>query len=808
MSPGSSHVVHAVPVTEMPTELREEDAGDWQRHPVDVARLAVRLSLLGLILLVTATTPAALQNVSADLVRLFARTPVPIRYALVGTAQLTILVIPILIVGGLVRRRATRAIAVVVGAAVTSGVLMLLLMDWLDRAAPPVAITDLPSNSFLATDFPSVAYLAALVAGATAASPMISPRWRRFAWLAVGVAATVRMLSATQAPVNVAVTLALGSAVGSAALVAFGSPRRRPGSASLRSWLAEGGVLVDQLGDEASENGLRRYHGSVDGRPVDVVYLDRDDRDVELFARIVRSIRVRDVDEQRLSVQPRTRAAQWATATMMAERAGAAVPEVVAVVPADTDRAVVVFETPSGVPLAELDDDAVSDEALASVWAEVGHLHDHRIAHRSLSRSNVIVDGSAARLAGLDTALLASSDASRAVDRAELLVSTALTVGPERALDAAVRAVPPDDLEASLPYMQVPALPASARKDVKGHKQLVDDLRVGLQERLGVDAVELAELERVSIPKLLSWVGFAVLALFVLALVTNFSDIRAAMSGIDWRWVVPAVLVTLVGTVGGAMSLTGSVVRPIALAEATVIMFGQSFLNRFTPMNAGGMAMRIRYLQKGGTDVTVATAAIGLTSAASGVVQVVLFVFFFLWSSTDPSAGLSPSGDGLDISLVAVFVGAIAVAVVILALTPRLRRWVVRFLRSTYDKIRADFGELARRPSKMALLFGGQFVAKMSTIVCWYASCMAFDVDLSFAELGALYMLANTVASAVPTPGGVGAIEAALVFVLTGAGVDDATAWAAMLLFRLVNYWFPTIPGYAGLKISERRRLI
>jgi uncharacterized protein (TIRG00374 family) len=256
------------------------------------------------------------------------------------------------------------------------------------------------------------------------------------------------------------------------------------------------------------------------------------------------------------------------------------------------------------------------------------------------------------------------------------------------------------------------------------------------------------------------------------------------------------------------MSLTGSVVRPIALAEATVIMFGQSFLNRFTPMNAGGMAMRIRYLQKGGTDVTVATAAIGLTSAASGVVQVVLFVFFFLWSSTDPSAGLSPSGDGLDISLVAVFVGAIAVAVVILALTPRLRRWVVRFLRSTYDKIRADFGELARRPSKMALLFGGQFVAKMSTIVCWYASCMAFDVDLSFAELGALYMLANTVASAVPTPGGVGAIEAALVFVLTGAGVDDATAWAAMLLFRLVNYWFPTIPGYVGLKISERRRLI
>jgi uncharacterized protein (TIRG00374 family) len=331
---------------------------------------------------------------------------------------------------------------------------------------------------------------------------------------------------------------------------------------------------------------------------------------------------------------------------------------------------------------------------------------------------------------------------------------------------------------------------------------------VGLQERLGVEAVELVELERISIPKVLSWVGFAVLALFLLAFVTNFAAIREAMSGIDWIWVVPAVIVTLLGTVAGAMSLSGSVVRPIPLGEATVIMFGQSFLNRFTPMNAGGMAMRIRYLQKGGTDATVATAAIGLTSLASGIVQVFFLVFFLLWGSTVPRADISPSRDGLDVSIVAVFVGALVIAGLVFLAAPKLRRWVLGFLRSTYAKIRTDFGELARRPSKMALLFGGQALAKLSTLVCWWASCMAFDIDLSFAELGALYMFANTVASAVPTPGGVGAIEAALVFVLTGAGVDDATAWAAMLLFRLVNYWFPTIPGYVGLKLSERRDLI
>ena len=262
--------------------LREGDRREWQRHPVDVARLSVRLALLVVVLGLTAAFPTALTNISTDLIELFTRMPTPLRYLLVGIAQLAIVIVPVVTVVWLFTRRTRSATLLVVGAGVAGGLVMLWLTDWLNRAAPPAPV-DLPSNAFIASDFPSIAYLAALVAGTTTASPMMTAPWRKVAWIAVAVTATVRAITATQAPVSILVTLVVGSAVGSAVLVAFGSPQRRPGSATLRAGLAAAGFEVDDLGDEQAGRHLRAYRGTAEGDPIEVIYLDQDDRDLELF---------------------------------------------------------------------------------------------------------------------------------------------------------------------------------------------------------------------------------------------------------------------------------------------------------------------------------------------------------------------------------------------------------------------------------------------------------------------------------------------------------------------------------------------
>ena len=79
-----------------------------------------------MLLALTAAFPSALQNVSADLVRLFARMPAPARYLLVGFAQLTILFIPAIIVWWVASRRSARTAGLVVGAAVAGAISLLL----------------------------------------------------------------------------------------------------------------------------------------------------------------------------------------------------------------------------------------------------------------------------------------------------------------------------------------------------------------------------------------------------------------------------------------------------------------------------------------------------------------------------------------------------------------------------------------------------------------------------------------------------------------------------------------------------------
>src|SRR5262249_1201903 len=126
-----------------------------------------------------------------------------------------------------------------------------------------------------------------------------------------------------------------------------------------------------------------------------------------------------------------------AFATLLAERAGVPVMPVV-VAGLAWERDAVLVTAAHATPAARLASEAASDELLMGWWLAVDSLHQAGVAHGDVNTYALVVrDDGVPALTGLAAASTNPSPAQLATDLAQLLVATALVVGPEPAVAAA-----------------------------------------------------------------------------------------------------------------------------------------------------------------------------------------------------------------------------------------------------------------------------------------------------------------------------------------------------------------------------------
>jgi glycosyltransferase 2 family protein len=216
------------------------------------------------------------------------------------------------------------------------------------------------------------------------------------------------------------------------------------------------------------------------------------------------------------------------------------------------------------------------------------------------------------------------------------------------------------------------------------------------------------------------------------------------------------------------------------------------------------MALNVRYLQKAGVEPSQAVTGVALNSVVGAVVHVALLVIFFAWAGRSSSAAFKIPADSKTLVVIAV---VLALAGIVVA-TRRGRRLVkthvVRFVKQSIRSL----ATLAHSPAKLAALFGGSAAVTLAYITALAASVAAFHGDVSFAQIGAVYLGASLIAAAAPTPGGLGALEAAVVAGFTGVGLESGVAVAAVLAYRLVTYWLPIVPGWLAFRRLDRRGMI
>jgi len=291
---------------------------------------------------------------------------------------------------------------------------------------------------------------------------------------------------------------------------------------------------------------------------------------------------------------------------------------------------------------------------------------------------------------------------------------------------------------------------------------------------------------------------------YLLPQIAQVSSSWHAILSANWAWLPLVILLSALTYVASAMALIGGVPGHVPFWPTVVAQFASSFINRVSPANVGGMALNARFLQKAGSDGPASVAAVGVNSLAGAVMHLVLIVVFFVLAGHDLTKAFKlPSGSKILLILAVI----LAVIGIILATRPG-RRWAKKQLLPGLRSAARSLRRAASSPVKLGLLFGGSALITLFYIAGLAASVKAFATGPSLVIIGAVYLGAAALAAAAPTPGGLGAIEAALIAGLTGVGMQAGPAVSAVLLYRLATYWLPVLPGWLSWRFLQRREYL
>jgi tRNA A-37 threonylcarbamoyl transferase component Bud32 len=461
----------------MPAESRNSER---VRSPADFLRLIVAAIAVVLVIVVAWLFGDTVVVFAADLLTGVDAVPDWMLTTLV--AGIRLLAIAVLI-GGLlwtaVRERWAAAFAMALGIVIGGALVTLLeqLDDVDDGAVVATPSTDL--GPITSGTFPTAVGIGMLAAALTAGAPWLSRSWRRMGWVAVIGLVLVRTLTSEMSFGSMQAVL-VGWFAGAAALVITGAPARRADADSIAAGLATVGLPITEIkAASVDARGSTPYFAVMaDGGRLFVKVLGRDERSADLMFRMYRRLQRRDLGDERPFSSLRRAVEHEALLALAARDLGIRTPRLRALAVADPASLVLAYDAVAGRSLDQLDPSEVTDEVLLAIWEAIGDLRRHGIAHRDLRLANVFLgDDGAVWIIDFGFSEMAASDLLLANDVAELVCSSSVYVGAERAAAPALATVDRRTLDRAVERLRPWALSGATRTAVKQQPTLLADLR-------------------------------------------------------------------------------------------------------------------------------------------------------------------------------------------------------------------------------------------------------------------------------------------------------------------------------------------
>ncbi|WP_435812638.1 lysylphosphatidylglycerol synthase transmembrane domain-containing protein [Streptomyces mirabilis] len=282
-------------------------------------------------------------------------------------------------------------------------------------------------------------------------------------------------------------------------------------------------------------------------------------------------------------------------------------------------------------------------------------------------------------------------------------------------------------------------------------------------------------------------------------LMEGFGHLRSA----EWPWLLAAAVATCLTWVAAASARQGAVMQRLPARRLLATQFAAGAANHLLPTGLGAGAVNLRFMTVCGVPLARSSAALALYMLAESIARVTLLVGLLIAfpgalhiGSLLPSGALGP--------LLLATGGVLLAAVATLLLVRRLRGAVLSFLRTALGEARS----VHTRPARALALWGGSLAFPLLQAAGLTAVGEAMNLAVPPLHMALAYLAATAAVAMVPTPGGIGSVEAALIVALVAAGGPVAVATAVVLAYRIITVWVPLLPGALTLGALVRLKVI
>lgn len=319
----------------------------------------------------------------------------------------------------------------------------------------------------------------------------------------------------------------------------------------------------------------------------------------------------------------------------------------------------------------------------------------------------------------------------------------------------------------------------------------------------------------------------AVVVALIVVVLPQISGLRSTYDRIsdgEPGWLALATLFSVLSFGGYVVMFKGVYVHPgepsarrIGFAESyQITMAGLAATRLFAAGGAGGLALTAWALRRAGMPPRV----VADRTIAFLVLTYVVYVIAVIVGGFGLGFGAFPGAAPIGLTVVPAVAGIVLLVLAgAMTFVPedverRFDRWAARGGRparlaarlatvpaTVSEGIRLAIGHLRRREPALlgAVMYWGFNIA-----ILW-ACFHAFGEPPPTAVLVVAYFV-GLLGNLLPLPGGVGGVDGGMIGALAGFGVSTSLAVVAVISFRVLAFWLPTVPG--GIAYLQLRRTV